>query len=66
MEYQYEAANVAQMNIYWIFVYTFFILLTTYVSSRLMRAVSLAFVCFINQNQQVDSFTEQRNGNYHS
>ncbi|KAJ6642283.1 hypothetical protein Bhyg_07230 [Pseudolycoriella hygida] len=39
MDYQYEANNVAQMNIYWIFVYTLFVCLGTCVSSKLIHTI---------------------------
>ncbi len=43
MDYQYEAGNVAQMNIYWIVVYSIFIVLGTHVSSGLMKTVFFIF-----------------------
>lgn len=64
MEYQYEADNVAQMNIYWIAVYGLFILLGTFVSSRLMQTVGFSLLRY-RQSQSV-YVTDPRNGSSHS
>lgn len=55
MDYQYEADNIAQMNIYWIVMYSFFMLLGTYVCSRVMQTVRRLFL-FVRMSQSSNPF----------
>lgn len=64
MEYQYEADNVAQLNICWIIIYSACILLGTFLSSRLMQRV--IFEIMETNINHVYHPIDQRNSSYHS